>query len=250
MNSQYRYKAKNNVSKNNPLGIGFFIIPIIILLFSYAFIIEVMEEGDYFYISPVFKNYEPLKKNEDVKMEDYFIDECGVFYEEDRHYLVNDSAEYFYEKTGVRVFVYAAPVEDNGKGSYKLPTDEEAYKTCEDVCKELSAEGIDLVVLYIPTPVGFETWTYATDEVRNVYGKKCERLIEQYLVHYFHVVGDHDELFQKSYMSAADRLMGGLTSPLCLIKENLRIVILALVTIAVVGASMGIYFAVGKKYKN
>ena len=52
MNSQYRYKAKNNVSKNNPLGIGFFIIPIIILLFSYAFIIEVMEEGDYFYISP------------------------------------------------------------------------------------------------------------------------------------------------------------------------------------------------------
>ena len=40
------------------------------------------------------------------EMEDYFVDECGVFYEEDRHYLINDSVEYLYEKTGVKVFIY------------------------------------------------------------------------------------------------------------------------------------------------
>ncbi|MBE6648063.1 MAG: hypothetical protein E7614_00910 [Ruminococcaceae bacterium] len=235
--------------RTNPLGIGFFVIPLIVLIFLYAIIISATEDWKCFYISPVFKNYEPLDKNDsaDKELESFFTDEAGLFYDEERFSLINDSAKYFYEKTGVKIYLYTVGVSEDGKGGYLYPSDEEMKETCENVCKELSPEGIDLVVLFLSTPEGYRSCTYATDEVRNNFGKKCEKIIEQYLVYNFNVVGEYDELFWATYRNSADRLMGGFTSPLSMLKENLRVVILSVLTLIIVCSSIVFYIFMGKK---
>lgn len=238
-------KNKNkhsHIKKNeNSLGIGFFVVPLIILAFLFALIFSLMEDGVYIYISPVIKNYEPLEKTEDEPIDNYFIDEIGLFYDEERHYLVNDSVEYLYDKTGVKVFVWGIPASIDEEGNQIFPTDEEAEQTCKATINSLSKHGIDLVILYIPTDVGYVTHTYATDEVRDVYGNKLEKLLEQYLDYNFHVVGEYDELFYYSYRQTADRIMGGFTSPLAVIKENLRFFILSSSTLVVIISSLIFY---------
>ncbi len=238
------YKKKNIKAKNS-LGPAFFVIPIILLIFIFAIVFSVTEDGVYFYISPVFQRHSALEKTEDAYLENYFSDEVG-FFEEDRYRIINESAEYFYDKTGIKIFLYTAPALKDENDKFIYPTDKEAKQSCADICKEFSAEGIDLVIMFMPTPTGFKSWTYATDEVRDEFGKKCERILEQKLVRNFNIVGEYDELFWYSYRESADRLMGGITSPWNIIIENLRFFILAGITIAVVSASVVFYKKVGK----
>ncbi len=248
---EINYK-KTTKKKSNSLGFGFFVVPLIILIFLYAFIFSVTEDWKCFYISPVLKNYEPLEKTDesDKKLENYFSDEAGLFHDDVNHDVVNDSAKYFYEKTGVKIYLYSIGLAEDGNGGHIYPTNKEMQKTCEKVCNELSPEGIDMVVLFLSTPEGYISCTYATDEVRNNYGKKCENIVEQYLLYNFNVVGEYDALFRETYRSSADRLMGGFTHPSAMVKENLRFVILFVLTLIIVGSSVIFYNYMGKKNKS
>ncbi len=239
--------VKRNIKKQNPLGYGFFVVPLIIIVFLYAFIIVIMEDKEYHYISPVFKNYQALEKTEDKKLDNYFTDEIGVFYDEERHYLINESSNYFYDKTGVRL--YAKTIQSYIDENTKVEDvfEENGEQLCKEIYDSFSDNGVDMVVLFVQCRGGFVTYTYATDEVKSVYGDKLERILEQYMVYYYNVVGEFDELFYYSYRSTADRIMGGFTSPLDLIKENLRVVILFVVAVSVIGASIIFYRKMGKK---
>ncbi len=250
---QYSEKKKRDSGKH-PLGFGFFIIPLIILLFAFAIILSVFEDGVYIpnddvdvYISPVLKTYDPVEKTDAKEMENYFVDEAGLFDDETRYYLVNDSAMYFYEKTGVRPFIYTMSPSEDDEGNILYPTDDEANEICKGVCNELSPEGINYVILFMPATDGYRMWTYVTDDVYDAFGNKLEHIFEQYTYHYFNVVGYHDDLFYSTYRATADRLMSGPISPITLIKENLKISLLTCITLATVLISVAIYVSVGKK---
>lgn len=240
------YSDNNMKKKTNSLGIGFFVIPLIILFFLFALIITLLEDKEYIYISPVFKNYQPLEKSEDEKIENYFNDEIGLFYDEERHYLINDSVEYLYDKTGVKVFIWGFSPEINSNGKYIPPSEEDAQKLCKEALESLTKYGIDLVLIYVPTNSGFETHSCSTNEVEDNYGQKFEKILCQYLNYNFHDAGeikieDYDVMFYYSLRQTADRIMGGVTSPLALIKENLRFFILLTVTLVVVVSSLIFY---------
>ncbi len=239
-------QRKKNIKQKNSLGPAFFVIPAVLLIFIYAIIFSITEDGIYFYISPVFQRHAPIEKTNDAYLENYFSDEVG-FFEEERYRIINESAEYFYDKTGIKIFLYTVPAMKDENDKFVYPTDEEAEKSCADICKEFSAEGIDLVIMFMPTQTGFKSWTYATNEVRGEFGSKCERVLEQKLVRNFHIVGEYDELFWYSYRESADRLMGGITSPLVIINENLRFFILFGITVGVIYASVVFYRKIGKK---
>ena len=70
---------------------------------------------------------------------------------------------------------------------------------------------------------------------------------QQYLNYNFHCVGEYDELFYYTYRQTADRITGGFTSPLALIKENLKIFVLSLVTLVVVASSLVFYKKIGNR---
>lgn len=244
-------KAKSkSTSSNNSLGLAFFVIPLIIAIFINAIIYSLMDKNAYFYISPVFKNYKTVEKTKYKKLDNYFIDEVNLF-EDDRYYSrVNHGSDYLYEKTGVRVFFYGKFLESDSNQNLIIPTEEEGEKVCQELCNSMSENGVNLVIMYAETNEGFETYTYATEEVRDVFGTKLEKILQQYLVYNFHVVGTYYQLVADSYISTADRIMGGFTSPLDVINENLRVVVISCVTIIIFTVSIIFYRRFDKKVGN
>ncbi len=239
-------KKKNNL--NNSLGYGFFVIPLIALVFIYAIVINIMKDSAYFYISPVFKNYQPLEKKERNPMKNYFSDDEGVIYDLALYEMVNEGAEYMYEKTGVLPFVYIASAEKDESNNDILPSEKEGEQKCKEICEFFSSNGVNMAMLFLSTDTSFKVYTYATDEVRAVYGEKLERITKQYLMYNYHVIGDYGSLFEDSYRMASDRILGGFTSPISIIKENLRFFILVFSTIVVFGVSIVFYIKWNKKY--
>ena len=248
-NRKKENKKNLKISKNeNPLGYGFFVIPLILLIFAFALALSIMQDEAYIYVSPIFKNYKPLEKSQDdAPLENYFKDESGLFYDEEWRGRINDSVEYLYEKTGVRVFLLTDYLKEDGKGNLILPTDKEAKEMCKSAYDELNKEGVDVVMLFIPTTLSFEVWTYSSDEVKEEFGSKFERVLKQYIEYNYHVAGEYDDLFIYSYRDTADRIMGGFTSPIKLIGENLRVCILTLITVLILVPSIVIYRRAGKK---
>lgn len=248
-----KVKKKNNIpkekSKNaskNSLGFGFFVVPLIILMFAIALIVTIMEDRKYIYVSPVLKNYQAMEKTEDKPLESYYLDELALFYDEKRYQLINDYAEYLYDKTGVRVFLWTMSVDD-GAGNFNLPSEEEAEQTCKEIQQSLSEYGVDVVLMFTTTDTGFAAFTYATDEVKENFGDKFEKMLKQYLFRNYNTVGEFDDLFIFSYMNLADRLMGGITPPWTLYAENLKVCIIGTVVLVVLIGSVIFYRKVGRK---
>jgi hypothetical protein len=83
--------------------------------------------------------------------------------------------------------------------------------------------------------------------VRAAYGKKLEKITKQYLMYNFNTVNDYGSLFERSYHLATERILGGFTSPISIIKENLKIFVLGTLTIIVLVSSLIFYKKVGNK---
>ncbi len=248
-----RAKKKNNISKEkrketsqNSLGLGFFVIPLVILMFAIALIVTILEDRTYIYVSPALKNYQPMEKTEDKLLDNYYLDEHELFYDEKRFQLINEYTEYLYDKTGVRVFLWTTSVYE-GDGKYNVPSEEEAEQTCKEIQQSLSEYGIDVVLMFTTTDTGFASFTYATDEVKETFGDEFEKMLKQYLVRNYNTVGEYDDLFIFSYKNLADRLMGGITSPLTLYVENLKVCIIGTVVLVVLIVSVIFYKKVGRK---
>lgn len=240
-------KKSNNINnKENTDGNGtFFVIPIILLCFIYAFIISVMD-GAYANIPMVFGNNEPIDKSLAVDTGDYYYQSFSLV-EDNRLYSIADGVEYFYEKTGIRTFVCAV----NGIDGNTDVSEEVAWDFCREIYETEFDDEAHMVFLFIYDENALDEYTlyfYCGEEAAKLIGDFEKKVLSTTVRHQFNLVYDHADLFGETLKFSADRIMDGTTSIFTYLGEHLRATVLVLSTVVVAVPSVVIFMKLKKRY--
>lgn len=188
------------------------------------------------------RDREPLNAAYVTVIDEYYHDGAGCIDTAVKQHNLKKSLQNFYARTGVQPYLY---IDDDLDGN-KYPSYTDVENFMYSKYDALFSDEGHLLVLYFEYPNGeYNTWWICGDNaIRDVMDNEaCEILLDYIDYHYGKMYGhgDYSELFCASFDSAAERIMGGKTSPF----ENMSAGSILILIIAVGGGvALIVYFIV------